>query len=206
MKNALKIVIFFAVSMCCALPATAQTAKTIVDKVINTHNAGKGISADYKVTSASGTSRGSIVMESTKYRILSPDLKSWFNNTTQWAYSPATGEVNVTNASSGAATTNPYTAIIDLERSCNMSVAKTSADYLVTFKPKGKKYAEYSSIVLTVSKKSYRIKKAEFNGKNHANSFIVEITNYVSGKNFPASTFVFDKKLVPAGTYINDLR
>ena len=67
MKNALKIVIFFAVSMCCALPATAQTAKTIVDKVINTHNAGKGISADYKVTSASGTSRGSIVMESTKY-------------------------------------------------------------------------------------------------------------------------------------------
>lgn len=194
-----------ALSICSPI-ASAQTAKSVVDKVLSTHSAAKGVTADYAVTSAGGTSRGSIVMDGTKYRILSDELKCWYDNTTLWTYSPSTGEVNVTAPTADASTTNPYVAIIDLERCCNMTLTKTAADYVVTFKPKTRKYADYSSIVLTISKSTYRIRKATFNGKSSANSFTVSIAKYADGKNFQASTFVFDKKYVPAGTYVNDLR
>lgn len=184
--------------------ALAQTASSIVDKVLAGYNASHGISASFNVTTAQGTSTGTIDMDGKKFRILSDDMKCWFDGKTQWTYSRMTGEVNVTIPTADEiAQSNPYAIISSMRNTCTLSMKATATDYVVTFKPKKK--GQITQAVVTIGKKTYQVQKAVITASDR-NTYTSTITRYSTGKNFPASTFVFNKKLVPAGTEVVDLR
>ena len=59
--------------------------------------------------------------------------------------------------------------------------------------------------MVTIGKKTYQVQKAVISTSDRQ-SYTTTISHYTTGKNFPASTFVFNKSLVPAGTEVVDLR
>lgn len=182
----------------------AQSAAQVVDKVIAGYNGSRGISAAFNVATAQGTTAGTIDMMGQKFRILSPDMKCWFDGKTQWTYTKVTGEVNVTTpTATEIAQSNPYAIISSMRSNCTLSMKSTASEYVVTFKPKKK--GQITQAVVTIGKKNYQVQKAVLTTADR-NSYTTIISHYTTGKNFPASTFVFNKSQVPSGTEVVDLR
>ena len=67
-----------------ALILLAQTPASMLDKCVAAINASGGVTASYNVTTAQGTSSGSIAMQGNKFRIISNEAKCWYDGKTQW--------------------------------------------------------------------------------------------------------------------------
>lgn len=105
------LLIIFSAFLC--LPATAQSARSILDKTARIIAAGS-VQATFEATSYSGTKQvgetnGNIYIKGTKFHIDSPGLQSWFDGKTLWSYLKNSGEVNVSNPSKAEIQSmNPY--------------------------------------------------------------------------------------------------
>ena len=188
-----------------AFVATAQSPSSVVDKVLGALKGGKAVSASYTMTSAQGSSKGTLVMSGKKFRVLASDIKCWYNGKTMWSYSPATGEVNITTPTAGdLQMTNPYSAAQNFKSSYIISKGGTgNGTYTIRFTPKKKSNVKH--MLVTVSTSTWLINKAEVVETSGAKT-TVTIGNYNKNASASASTFEFDKSQVPAGTEVVDLR
>lgn len=186
--------------------ATAQNASDVLQQVIDTYNRSKGISADYVVTYDKTTDRGTIVMEGSKFRILSTDLKCWYDGKTQWAYSSMTEEVNITQPTQEELQlSNPYAALVAFKESSRVSMVTTPhGQYMLSLIPQDNN-SDVKLIQLFVGTKSCQIEKASFVMADNS-QYTVVVENYTTGKKFSKDTFQYDSKQVPAGTQVVDLR
>jgi len=73
----------------------AQTATQIFDKTVSAFRNAGTVSASYSMRGSHGT----IVMQGSKFRILANNVKAWYDGKTEYTYSKATGEVNITTPS-----------------------------------------------------------------------------------------------------------
>jgi outer membrane lipoprotein-sorting protein len=181
-----------------ACSAQAQNATAVFDKMVAAFKAGGTISASYSMNGSKGT----IVMQGAKFRILANDVKSWFNGKTQWTYSDQTGEVNIIDPTAqDLQMTNPLADAKSLKDAFAMTSLKAKSGYAIKLSPKKK--GNVKSITLYISK-AYVLTAADYVTNN--GTYKLKLTNYKTKQSYPASTFVFDKKLVPAGTEVVDLR
>ena len=193
--------------LCClvAIVAMAQTPAQMLDKCVAAINARQGVTASYSVSSSQGTSSGSIAMLGNKFRVISPDAKCWYDGTTQWSWSPVTGEVNITNPTAeDLQMTNPIAAAQHFKANFNMKKvrAQTSKTYAVKLTPKKKDNIKTLWLYFDETTSLLRTARFEMNDKS---VYIVRITGY-KHKSLSNSTFTFDKSQVPAGTQVVDLR
>lgn len=188
-----------------ALTALAQTPSAMLDKCVAAINAGGGVTADYSITTSQGTSKGTIAMQGNKFRVSSPEAKSWYDGKTQWSWSPVTGEVNITSPTADELQlTNPMAAVQHFKAAFNMkkAKAKTANTYVIKLTPKKKDNIKTLWLYFDESTSLLRTARFEMNDKS---VYTVKITNY-KHKSLPTSTFTFDKSQVPAGTEVVDLR
>lgn len=186
----------------------AGNADTVINKVVNTYRAAKGISADYIITTDQGQTSGNIAMKGEKFRMLSADLKCWYNGTLQWSYTPVTEEVNITQPTAEELQmVNPYSIISSFRQSFRTQLLKsaTASNHEVQMLPKNGKATDIKSVRLTINKTTNLPVKIIFELKDMS-SVIVTLSHYKTGQNFSDSTFVFNKTMVPAGTPVVDLR
>ena len=185
--------------------ASAQSPSSVVDKVLASLKGGKAVSASYAMSSAQGSSKGSLVISGKKFRVLASDIKCWYNGKTMWSYSPATGEVNITTpTATDLQMTNPYSAAQNFKSSYIISKGGTgNGTYTIRFTPKKKSNVKH--MLVTVSTSTWLITKAEVVETSGAKT-TVTISNYNRNASASASTFEFDKSQVPAGTEVVDLR
>lgn len=185
-----------------SLCVVAQTADKVLDKVAKAYNT--SLSAHYTINSSQGGSSGNIAISGSKFRILSPNLKIWFNGKTQWAYLSASEEVNISSPNSKELQQmNPYIAVTSLKKNSKLTMAKRGNNYVVTAVPKTR--SEYKSVVLTISSTDYRVYKIVFE-MNDKTTYTTLVSGYTTNNKITASTFSFDKNLVPKGTQVVDLR
>lgn len=176
----------------------AQNATQIFDRTVAAYKAAGAVSANYSV----GSSHGTIVMKGNQYRILANNLKSWYDGKTQWTYSTATGEVNVSSPSAQQLVmVHPLAAAQTLKSDYKMSAKKSGSGYVLTLKPKSK--SKVVSVTLYVSAK-YVLTKAIYT--TNKGSQTLTVSNYKTKVATSAATFKFNKKMVPAGTEVVDLR
>lgn len=176
----------------------AQNATQIFDRTVAAYKAAGAVSASYSM----GSSKGNIVMKGSQFRILANNIKSWYDGKTQWTYSSATQEVNVSTPSANQLVmVNPLAAAQSLKAGYSMSAKKSGTGYVLTLKPKAK--SKVVSIALYVSK-NYVLTKAVYT-TNKGNQTLT-ISNYKTKVSTSASTFKFSKNQVPAGTEVVDLR
>lgn len=194
MKKLMTMAMLLMVAMCCQ----AQNATQIFDRTVAAYKAAGAVSANYSM----GSSRGTIVMKGSQFRILANNLKSWYDGKTQWTYSTATDEVNVSSPSAQQLVmVNPLAAAQTLKSGYSMSAKKNGSGYMLTLKPKAK--SNVTSVTLYISS-AYVLTKAVYTTKKGSET--LTISNYKTNVSTTAATFKFDKKQVPAGTEVVDLR
>ncbi len=184
----------------------AQNAEDVLQRVIDTYNNSKGISADYSITYDMTTDHGLIVMSGEKFRILSNDLMCWYDGSTQWAYSSMTEEVNITKPTpEELQLSNPYAALLGFKDNSYVSIVVTPQDdYMLSLIPQSGD-SDVKLIQLFVGIKSYQIGRAVFVMADNS-QYVVDVENYAVGKKFPDNIFKYDSKYVPEGTQVIDLR
>lgn len=188
--------------------SAADNSVAIINKVVNTYKALKGISANYSITTDQGATSGNIVMQGEKFRMVSNDLRCWFNGKLQWSYSTMSGEVNITEPTAEELQmVNPYSIISSFRNNFKTRQLKseTAGNHEVEMIPKAANAGDIKSVRLTISRKTYLPHKIIFS-LTDGSSVIIVMSNYKGNTNYPASTFVFNKELVPAGTPVVDLR
>lgn len=205
MKRIFNILLFIAavVSM-----QAAGNADAIINKVVKTYRAANGISVNYIITTDQGQTSGNIAMRGEKFRMLSADLKCWYNGTLQWSYTPVTEEVNITQPTAEELQmVNPYSIISSFRQTFSTQLLKsaTASNHEVQMLPKNGKSTDIKSVRLTINRTTSLPVKIIFELKDRS-SVIVTLSNYKTQQNFPDNTFVFNKAMVPAGTPVVDLR
>ena len=183
----------------------AQTPTAMLDKCVAAINSHGGVTASYSVTTSQGTSKGNIAMQGTKFRVISPEAKCWYDGKTQWSWSPVTDEVNITSPTpDDLQLTNPIAAAQHFKANFNMkkAKAKTANTYVIKLTPKKKDAIQ--TLWLYFDEKTSLLRTARFEMSDKS-VYTVKITDY-KHKSLPASTFTFDKSQVPDGTQVVDLR
>ncbi len=189
-----------------ALVALAQTPQAMLDKCVAAINTQGGVTANYSITTGQGTSKGALLMQGNKFRIISPEAKCWYDGKTQWSWSPVTSEVNITAPTADELQmTNPIAAVQHFKTNFNMkrAKAKTAKTYAIKLTPKKKK-DNIKTLWLYFDENTSLLRTARFEMSDKS-VYIIKITDY-KHKSLPASTFTFDKSQVPAGTQVVDLR
>lgn len=187
-----------------AFSAVAQTPQQMLDKAVA---ALKGtVTADYTLKSSQGSIKGSVAVSGKKFRMLSKDVKTWYDGQTQWTYSVATHEVNITNPTpQELQMTNPIAAAQGFKKGYNMWKAATQVPdhYVIMLQPKSK--SDIKKVYLYISNGTHLLHSANFQ-MNDGTSFTLSMTNYNTKASVPASVFSYDSSMVPAGTQVVDLR
>jgi len=186
--------------------AAAQKPAQVLDAFVAKLRAGGTITANFNVTAANQSLAGTLAMSNKKFRLISDDTKCWYDGATQWTYSTATGEVNITTPTAeDLQMTNPLAAAESFKTKFNMkrAKAKTPKTYVIKCTPKQK--GEIATAWLYFDETTGLLRTARFD-LSDGNIYKVKITNYKMRQSLPASTFSFDKSQVPAGVPVVDLR
>lgn len=201
----MKRILVVILSCLAVLLALAQTPQATLDKCVAALNASGGVTADYSITTSDGTSKGSIAIQGSKFRVLSPEAKCWYDGKTQWSWSPLTGEVNITTPSPDELQmTNPLAAVQHFKANYNMKKAKAKTAKTKVIKLTPKKKDNIKTLWLYFDETTSLLRTARFE-MNDKSVYIVKITGY-KHKSLPATTFSFEKGQVPSGTQVVDLR
>ena len=185
----------------------ADNSQKIIDKVVATYKAAKGISANYAITTDQGVTEGKITMQGEKFRMISNELRCWYDGKILWSYSPMSGEVNISEPTAEELQmVNPYSIISGFRKAFTTRQVKsaTASNHEVELLPKTGG-SDIKSVRLTISRKTYLPVKIVFS-LSDGTAVIVVLSHTKGGEIYPASTFVFEKNLVPAGTPVVDLR
>ena len=198
--------IFIAIlSAVAAIGAMAQTPTALLDMCVAAINAGGGVTANYSITTNQGTSQGTIAMQGTKFRVISSEVKCWYDGKTQWSWSPVTDEVNITTPTSDdLRLTNPIAAVEHFKSAFNMKKAKAKTDKTQVIKLTPKKKDNIKTLWLYFDENTSLLRTARFEMSDKS-VYVIKITDY-KHKSLPSSTFTFDKSMVPEGTQVVDLR
>lgn len=190
------------------LGAAAQSPQKVLDQAIAALKSAGAVTANYAVKGSQGSARGTISMSGQRYYLSSTDMKTWFDGTTQWTYSTATGEVNITAPDAAELQmANPMAAANDFKRNYNMwkAAGQIPGHYAIMMMPKKKKAGSVEQVYLYIGNTSHLPAKIHVK-LSDGSAYTVSLTNYKTGVSLPASTFTFDKSKVPAGTPVVDLR
>ena len=189
-----------------AVMAQAQTPQQMLDKAIAALRSAGTLSASYKVRSPQGSNSGTIIMAGNKYRLLSSDIKCWYDGNTQWTWSRATDEVNITTPTpEDLQMTNPMAAAADFKTNFKLwkSKGQISGHYAMLLRPKKKSNIERVYLYISNGTSLLHIANVQM---VDGTSFTLTLTDYKTNLSLPASTFSYDKSMVPAGTQVVDLR
>ena len=201
-----RLVLLMAVLVAMVCSASAQNATGVMQKVIDKYTMAKNVSADFTLASSQMNVKGNIVMDGPKFRILTDVFKTWYNGTTQWLYTTATGEVNVVEPTREELDAcNPYLAVLKYDKQYRAVLKNTTAkDYVVDLVALDY-YVEMTGISLTIDKVTYQIKEAVATMVDGTKQ-TMKLANYKMNEKLAPSTFEYDAKMVPSGTQVIDLR
>lgn len=191
----------FLVAFCAE--SSAQTAKQVLDKTAAALTSKGGASASFAVKDSGGSAlSGTIWFKGSMFKVVSSQLKIWFDGTTQWTYLSATDEVNITEPTPAQQQMlNPYKLITSYKDGYETSIASKGNSYVVTLKAQSANKAIQEARI-TVDKSSYH--PSDLQVKQNGAWTAISVSN-VQAATIADNLFVFDPKECP-GAEIIDLR
>lgn len=187
--------------------ASAQSARSILDKASEAYNKAGGITAsftlDTKDTKAKNTYSydGKALMKGNKFKLEIPDGITWFDGATQWVYIKDTDEVNVTNPTgeelqniSPSAIFSIYKKGFKLTYKGEKRVSGKSV-YLVELTPENKK-AEITKIIISIDKVSNLFTAITITNRTGIENTLT-INKMQTNVSLNDSTFAFNEKDYP---------
>lgn len=206
MKKALNIFLLFVV-LFGAVPAqgAAPSAGEIVRKMVEAIRGAKSLSVDFSASFQGSTSKGNLLLCGNKFILTSDELKVWFNGKTQWAYSPALGEVNISEpVQEEIVQINPFAVVSALQSNYKSRLTAESDDsYTVDLTPL-KAGSPYKKVVVVVSKSTNMPLKVVVTASDGITTSIT-VSSVKKGDTIPPSRFTVNQKTLPGVEFV-DLR
>ena len=198
--------IVFTLTALVALALNAQTPQEVLDGALAKLKSGGNVTASYSVKGSGMNSSGTITMNGSKYFLNSSDVKCWFDGTTLWTYSTATGEVNITTPTGAdIQAANPYAAVQDFKRNYHIwkAAGQIAGLYAIMLMPKQK--APIKQMYLYFDKQTNWLRNVHVK-MNDGTAYTITLTKYKTNVSVTSNVFSFNKNLVPPGTEVVDLR
>ena len=180
----------------------AQSAKAVLDKAAGTITAQSGVKANFKMTTANGSTSGTIAIKGKKFYATTPQAKVWFDGKTQWTYLKNNDEVNVSNPTEAQLQAiYPYNFIHLYKRGYTYTMNTAGNDYVIHLMASSadRKIKELS---ISVNKKNYQPKQVKMLQGKKWTTFDI---NSIKKESIPDSQFRFNAKDFPKAEVI-DLR
>ena len=134
------------------LNASAQTAKSVLDKAAATVTMKDGVKADFKMTGSMGST---IIIKGKKFHATTPQASIWFDGKTQWTYVKDNDEVNIVNPTEAQLQTiNPYNFLNLYKKGYDATLNSNGNSHVVhlTASSASNKIKE---LFITIDKKTY---------------------------------------------------
>ena len=135
--------------------ANAQSAKSVLDKAAASVTVASGVKANFRMTTTTGNTSGTIAIKGKKFDATTPQAKIWFDGKTQWTYLKNNDEVNVSNPTEAQLQAiNPYNFINLYKNGYTYTMNTAGTNYVIhlTSNSADRKIKE---LFITVNKKSY---------------------------------------------------
>ena len=135
--------------------ANAQSAKSVLDKAAASVTVASGVKANFRMTTTTGNTSGTIAIKGKKFYATTPQAKIWFDGKTQWTYLKNNDEVNVSNPTEAQLQAiNPYNFINLYKNGYTYTMNTAGKNYVIhiTSNSADRKIKE---LFITVNKKSY---------------------------------------------------
>ena len=185
-----------------AMPASAQTAKEVLDKCAATVSVKKGAQASFTIKGNNMSTSGTIAIKGRKFHATTPQAIVWFDGKTQWTYIKKNDEVNVANPSeSELAAINPYSFIYMYKKGYSYTMTKKGASYEVHLTASDKQRS-IQEMYLVINQKSYV--PSQIRMKQKKGWTTIDIRNFKATA-LGDGTFRFNSKDFPSAEVI-DLR
>lgn len=195
--------------------ASAQNATEILDKAAQFYENSNGIKAKFSLHTSipqqgvAESFEGIVNMRDDKFKLETPDMITWYNGSTQWAYVLRTEEVNVsTPTGEELQFTNPALLLRSYKKGFKVSykgestTRQAKAAYDIMLIPKGR--SDIRKVEMQVEKLSGVPVAFTITDKNDA-TFAIYISAWETNINQPDSFFSFDEEAYPEAEII-DLR
>lgn len=211
----MKNIVYIIICLLFAGGISAQNATEILDKAAAAYNNSNGISATFAMRTHSEQQNiaesfeGKINMKGDKFTLQTPDLLTWYDGSTQWAYMTRADEVNIsTPTGEELQLTNPSILLNSYKKSFTAifkgesTAPNGKAAYDIVLTPKKK--SDITKIELQIEKYAGLPVGIIIQMKNGINNSIV-ISNVKTEINQPDSFFIFNEADYPDAEII-DLR
>ena len=180
----------------------AQSAKAVLDKAAGTITAQSGVKANFKMTTANGSTSGTIAIKGKKFYATTPQAKVWFDGKTQWTYLKNNDEVNVSNPTEAQLQAiNPYNFIHLYKRGYTYTMNTAGTDYVIHLVANSAD-RKIKELFISVNKKTYQPKQVKMLQGKKWTTFDI---NSIKKESIPDSQFRFNAKDFPKAEVI-DLR
>ncbi|MDE5940919.1 MAG: outer membrane lipoprotein carrier protein LolA [Muribaculaceae bacterium] len=162
------------------------------------------LEAVFTATHSGQSVSGEILLSGNRFKLVTPALTTWYDGKTQWAYSPAAMEVNVSEPTSDELSQiNPFEILNAMQKSFSpRRLASSNNEDKIELTPKQK--GEYSRIVISFNSATLYPTQIVFTGTDKSVT-IISLSSVKAVKAVPADTFRFNPRLYP-GVEIIDLR
>ena len=201
MNKLIYFVLFFM-----TLSASAQNADTILNRAITAFDNSNGVSAlftmqvQYEQQGGTESFEGVVDMKGNRFAFQTPDLRIWFNGTTQWAYVIRSGEVNVSNPSEEELqTSNPAVILRNYKKQFKAeykgeSTTRNGTVHNVVLMPNEKN--DITRIELQIEKNSYMQSAIKVMAKD-GTIYSISFNNIKTKVNQPDELFAFKESDYP---------
>lgn len=197
---------FFFTFAAATLCAQSKSAQQIMDDAARKIGSLKSITADYELTANGEHMLGTLVMAGDKFHLSSHEVMAWYDGKTQWSYSSDTNEVNIIEPSpEELVAINPFVIISSFRQSFSPTLLKSAPGvYKLRLTPKTKQSSQIKEATISLNSKSMLPVQLSVTLDN-SQRLDINVKSIKTGVNYPHSTFVFTKKLLPKAEIV-DLR
>lgn len=196
MKQIRTLIILLLLS--CFTPAMAETAQQLLNRAAEKIRTSPSIKIGYAISASSGNTTGTMTLAGDKFVMSSPEIKIWYDGTTQWSYLISQGEVNITEPTADELQqVNPLVIINRFRNSYTSAFVKTDAKnvkkILLTSKSKN---ADISSATITINTTTL-LPTAIVITLRSGQKMTINVNSATVGSALQVSTFRFPTKTYP---------
>jgi outer membrane lipoprotein-sorting protein len=201
-----KFLFILAAIFCCTSINATGTADTILKLAAKKFNSAKVINVIYTASGDKNKIMGSMTVSGKKFYLDAQSVKTWFDGTTQWTYSAATQETNVSEPTvDEIMETNPFAIINNYGNYYKSKLLKSAkGTYKIELEPKNNDMS-FSNATIVLDNKTLMPKTINIvmdNGK----AVNVTVDNLTIGETVPsAQIFKYDSTKFPKAKVV-DLR
>lgn len=199
--------ILFIFALISSMNVYGVSANNILKDAANKYKSEKSLSAKFTLTESGNSTDGVITTAGDKFHITMPIISIWYDGHTQWTYSPATNEVNITEPiADELQQVNPFAIIGSFNENYTAVLLKSASPgtYLIKMAPKKPNSSSVVNATIELNTKTLFPQNITLTLNN--NSVIsIKVHNVTAGKSLPLNTFTFDTQKYPNADII-DLR